>query len=111
MRSSAPYLFFYSSNAQRFYLSVGKLCSLMPGLIKKTKIKQVNTVAYFLSTQTVPKHLDILKKWKYHNYHTYMIYTNDGCTEQRVSYDVILIDHGSQPMKALEFLTLLYNIQ
>jgi nucleoside phosphorylase len=37
-----------------------------------------------------------------------------GCTEQRVLCDVIpcvcpLIDHGSQPMKALEFLTLLYK--
>jgi hypothetical protein len=29
MRPSAPYLFFYLSNARRFYLSMGKLCSLM----------------------------------------------------------------------------------
>jgi hypothetical protein len=26
---SAPYLFFYLSNARQFYSSVGKLCSLM----------------------------------------------------------------------------------
>jgi hypothetical protein len=43
-----------------------------------------------------------------------MIYTNKGMLLDKVLCDVIpcvspLIDHGSRPIKALEFLTLLYN--
>jgi hypothetical protein len=43
-----------------------------------------------------------------------MIYTNKGMLLDKVLCDVILyvcplIDHGSQPMKVLEILTLLYN--
>ena len=55
-----------------------------------------------------------LKKSKFYKYHAYMIYTNKGMLLDKVLCDVIpcvcpLIDHGSRPMKALEFVTLLYN--
>ena len=36
MRPSASYLFFYLSNARRFYSSVAKLCSLINGLTNKS---------------------------------------------------------------------------
>ena len=54
------------------------------------------------------------KKSKFFKYHAYMIYTNKGMLLDKVLCDVIpcvcpLIDHGSRPMKALEFLTLLYH--
>jgi hypothetical protein len=49
--------------------------------------------------------------------HRYMIYTNKGMLLATLSYDTCdvipcvcpVIGHGSRPMKALEFLTLLYN--
>ena len=55
-----------------------------------------------------------MKKSKFYKYHAYMIYTNKGMLLDKVLCDVIpcvcpLIDHGSRPMKALEFLTLLYK--
>jgi hypothetical protein len=55
-----------------------------------------------------------MKKSKFYKYHGYMIYTNKGMLLDKVLCDVIpcvcpLTDHGSRPMKALEFLTLLYN--
>jgi hypothetical protein len=62
-----------------------------------------------------PKHLEIWKSRNFTNTTAHMINTNKGMLLDKVLCDVIpcvcpLIDHGSWPMKALEFLTLLYKI-
>jgi hypothetical protein len=77
-------------------------------LYNKKKNPELN-IAYFLSTQTFEK-VEILQISR-----VYMIYTNiKGMLLDKVLCDVIpcvcpLIDHGSRPMNALEFLALLYK--
>jgi hypothetical protein len=78
-------------------------------LYNKKKNPELNRqIAYFLSTQT----FGTLKNSKLYKYHAYMIYTNKGMLLDMVLCNLIpcvcpLIDHGSRPMKALEFFTLL----
>ena len=80
---------------------------------------QVNLIFFLNQVKTIlpPPPPPQRRRLRYVPDHRYMIYTNKGMLLATLSYDTCdvipcvcpVIDHGSRPMKALEFLTILYN--